>query len=155
MTKNKLDKEGKNFIKTNEGLRLESYLCDGKVWTIGYGSTRIPFKRGELYIPVTQGMSCTYTYANELFEDTVTLYEDIVNKWIEVDLTQNQFNALVDFAYNFGESNFSNSTLRRKINSGASKEEISHEFRRWVYADGEENEGLVSRREMEIDLYFS
>lgn len=71
-----------------------------------------------------------------------------------VPLTQCQFDALVDFAYNLGLDALRRSTLLTKIRLGASEAEIRKEFMRWVNAGGKRLPGLVRRREWEANRFF-
>ena len=63
--------------------------------------------------------------------------------------TRRQAEALVDFVFNLGIGALEGSTLLKKIRAGADAAEIQAEFRRWVYAGGEVQKGLVRRREWE------
>ena len=71
------------------------------------------------------------------------------------NLNQNQFNALVSFAYNVGTGNFSSSTLLKKVNRNPDDLTIKDEFLRWNKAGGKVLNGLTNRRNEEADLYFS
>ena len=76
-----------------------------------------------------------------------------VNRAVRVGITQNQFDALVDFCFNAGRGNFLQSTLLRKVNledfAGATVQ-----FGLWVHAGGEVVPGLVRRRKAEADLFI-
>lgn len=71
----------------------------------------------------------------------------------KVDLTDGQFAALCDFAFNVGGANFKNSTLLKKIRE-KKFDQVPAQFRRWILADGKELRGLRNRREGEIKLFF-
>jgi GH24 family phage-related lysozyme (muramidase) len=71
---------------------------------------------------------------------------------VSVFVNQNEFDALVDFAYNAGAKNLLNSTLLKKLNAGDRKG-AAKEFERWVYADGQILGGLVRRRMAERVLF--
>jgi lysozyme len=68
-------------------------------------------------------------------------------------LTDDQFASLVDFTYNVGAQNFSSSTLLRLIKAG-DYTAVPDEWNKWVLADGQLIEGLVTRRKNEINLFF-
>ena len=138
-----------NIIEKSEGLRLYPYLCPAGVPTIGYGSTH--YANG---IAVTLHDSpITKQQAITLMLDTLVNYVSAVNRMVHVPLNQNQFDALVDFAYNAGIGAFQTSTLLRLLNvhdyNGA-----SGEFGKWIHGDGEIQPGLVTRRELERKLFL-
>jgi len=152
-----------NIIKEFEGLRLKAYQCSARKWTIGYGSTR--YKDGRA---VTEGDVLTSpAEAEELLSHHLinNTCKDIKN-YINVPLTQNQFDALCSFVYNTGTSGVygyfkdngklvkRHSILAQKLNSedytGA-----ADALRAWVFADGKRNPGLVRRREAERELFLS
>ena len=103
---------GQQVIKNFEGLRLNAYRDSAGVWTIGYGSTRYhdgkPVKPGDKLASEAQ--------ASALFNNTLGYYEDAVNHFVKVPLTQHQFDALVSFTYNLGTGALQGSTLLRKLN---------------------------------------
>jgi lysozyme len=104
--------EGKELIKTFEGLRLNAYRDSAGVWTIGYGSTH--YTDGSLVEP---GDHLTDEHqADQLFMKTLTDYEQAVNHMVKVPLHQHQFDALVSFAYNVGTGALQSSTLLKKLN---------------------------------------
>lgn len=104
---------GLALTKGFEGLRLIAYKDSAGVWTIGYGSTRYkngaPVKRGDTLV----NEEC----ANDLLLVTMQQYVDAVNNDVKVPLTQNQFDALVDFTYNEGTGALAMSTLLKKLNA--------------------------------------
>jgi lysozyme len=143
-----LSDNGLNLLRTSEGYRNTAYQDTGGVWTIGYGSTRI-FGRA-----VKQGDIVTIEQAvNQLKLDVASACLS-VGRLVTVPLTQNQFDALVDFVYNLGEDQFKRSTLLKKLDikdyTGA-----ANEFKRWVYDNGKIQPGLVSRRHREAELFSS
>jgi lysozyme len=133
-----------DLIKEFEDLRLEAYLCPAGVWTIGWGHTK----------GVKPGMKITEEQAEELLEEDMQEAIRVVER-LNVDLSDNQYNALVSFVFNIGGSAFARSTIRRKILANPNDKNIRAEFMRWVYADGEKLKGLERRREEEAELYFS
>ena len=79
-------------------------------------------------------------------------YESYVENMVTVDLTQEQFDALTVWVYNLGPTNFKNSTLLRKLNSG-DYSAVPTEIKRWNKAGGKVLEGLVKRREAEAKMF--
>lgn len=139
-----MNKKAIDLIKEFERLYLEAYLCPAGVWTIGWGHTK----------GVKKGMQITEEQAEELLRKDMQDAIDVV-EMLSVDLTENQYNALVSFVFNIGGSAFAKSTIRRKILANPNDKNIKDEFMRWVYADGKKLNGLERRREREADLYFS
>lgn len=143
----KISPYGVQFIKNFEGLRLEAYKCQSGVWTVGYGIT------GSDIGPNTK---ITKTEADRLFSDVLQYFEQGVRERLKVQVNQNEFDALVSFAYNVGLSAFSSSTLLKLLNGNATREIVASEFSRWT-KDGHGNplEGLKIRRTKEKELFLS
>jgi lysozyme len=138
-------KNGLLFTEAQEGVRLDAYLDAGGKATIGYGHTGPDIKAG---------MLCTQEQAEEwLFQDIQTAV-DIVNRLVTVNLTQNQFDALVDFTFNLGQSNFAHSTLLADLDAG-SFVEAAKQFKFWKYCKGRVLEGLLKRRLGEEALFLT
>lgn len=107
----------------------------GKLWTIAYGHTR----------GVHEGMTCTQAQADAwLLEDRASA-EANVNKHVTAELTQHEFDALVDFDFNCGDGNMDSSTLLKLVNSGDIAR-AADEFDKWDHAGGKVVAGLLRRR---------
>ena len=76
-----------------------------------------------------------------------------VNARLNVEVTQNEFDALVDFAFNCGCGNLNNSTLLKKLNAG-DYEGAAQEFLKWDMAAGHHMAGLLRRRQAEELLFL-
>ena len=136
------------LIKSFEGFSAKPYLCPAGVPTIGYGSTR--YVNGN---PVQlDDPNITEAQAVEIMQATLAPYEDAVNRYVIVEITKAQFDALVDFAYNCGAQNLRTSTLLKKINEGDFKA-AQAEFPKWCNGGGKKLPGLVRRREAERVLF--
>lgn len=146
--KKKTGDAGKNLIKQFEGFRAEAYLCPAGVMTIGYGTTKIKGHK------VKEGMKITSEEADVFLEEDLKTFEDVVNRLVLVDLTQNQFDALVSFVYNLGPSNFEKSTLLKKVNAKAF-DVAAEEFLKWDKAGGNRLPGLTRRRKAERVLFLT
>lgn len=129
---------GITLIKNYEGLHLTPYLCPAKIWTIGYGHTRI----------VRAGLKITADQADQLLDDDLRLVERTVQRLVSVPLNDNQFAALVSFVFNVGISNFETSTLLKLLNRGW-YEQVPAQLTRWNRANGESLGGLSRRRAAE------
>jgi lysozyme len=146
----RIDKAGMDLITKWEGLKLSPYLCSAKVPTIGYGSTR--YENGQR-VQMTD-KAITKERAIELFKNTLIQFERDVDAFTTDSVNQNQFNALVSFAYNLGSTALRNSTLLKKVNTNPNDKTIANEFNKWVNAGGRRLQGLVNRRADEVKMYF-
>ena len=151
MTKiTRIDQSGIDIITHFEGFRDKPYLCPAKVPTIGYGTTRYfnGVKVSLSDLPITREKGIEY-----LMND-VRAFELAVDAMAVDTLNQNQFNALVSFAYNLGSNALRTSTLLKRVNANPNDPMIAGQFMRWIYADGRMLDGLVRRRKAESELYF-
>ena len=144
----KTSENGKNLIKQFEGKRLSAYDDGVGVWTIGYGTIKYP--NG---LRVKRGDTCTDAQANTYFNNDLITFENAVNRLVKVKLNQNQFDALVSFTYNLGETNLYKSTLLKKLNAG-DYIGASNEFEKWNKASGRVLTGLTRRRKAEKELFL-
>jgi lysozyme len=145
----KLNKAGKDLIKSFEGLRLSAYKCSANKETIGFGNTF--YEDGS---PVKMGDTITRERADSLFELIANSFAERVRREVKTILTDNQFSALVSIAYNIGIGNLQKSTLLRKVNFNPNDPSIRTEFIKWNKAGGKVLAGLTRRREAEAKLYF-
>ena len=143
---------GIQLTKVSEGFRGNLYNDAAGYCTIGYGH-------------LIKKQSCNGS-ENQEFRSGITeprgeeiLVVDMdwakysVMNSISVDLTEGQYAALVDFVFNVGSGNFKKSTLLKEVNA-EQYDKVPFQLRRWVRAGGEVWQGLVTRREREIDLYL-
>jgi len=137
-----LDNKGYLFITKHEGLSLKPYLCPAKIPTIGYGNTY--YLNGKRVTLLDKEI--TKQEAFEMFKEIANRFAKRVDELVISELTQNQFNALVSFAYNVGTGNFSSSTLLKKINKNPNDLTLKAEFLRWNKASGKVLNGLTNRR---------
>lgn len=133
---------GLALTKSFEGCRLTAYQDNGGIWTIGYGKTD----------GVMQGMTCTQEEADSWLANDIRWAAAHVNQFIKVPITQNQFDAIVDLAYNLGVTAIGNSTLVHKFNSG-DIDGAAAEFLRWDKDDSMVVQGLLNRRIAEKTLF--
>jgi len=141
---------GVELIKTFEGFKSAPYKCPAGIPTIGYGATFYP--NGKKVTMTDKAL--TETESVELLKHMLVSFEKYVDSYCRDDINQNQFDALVSFAYNLGPANLKSSTLLKKVNANPADESIKLEFMKWVKAGGKTLKGLVARREAESKLYF-
>jgi lysozyme len=134
---------GIELIKMSEGFRAEAYLCPAGKLTIGYGSTENVFP----------GMVVSEMEAETMLNNHLSGIEmQLSSLWLPI--SQNQFDALVSFIYNLGWGNFITSTLLKLIQANPMNPSIADEFQKWVHAAGKILPGLLTRRQLEAQLYF-
>lgn len=141
MANRKIGQAGLALIKQFEGCRLAAYQCSAGVWTIGYGHTA----------GVHKGMKITQAQAEEYLKHDVEKFEKYVNNPSYVPFTdklnQNQFDALVSFAFNLGQGNV------KKLCTGRVMNQIPSAMQQYCKAAGKTLPGLQRRRKAEAALY--
>lgn len=141
-----INRAGELLIQSFEGCELEAYLDIAGVPTIGWGHTG-----PEVHL----GMVITQEEADRLFDEDTDRFEAAVDK-MAPGCTDNQFAALVSFAYNLGEGALQSSTLLRMHKSGEF-DGAADQFRRWNKARVNGKlvvvKGLTRRRAAEAALY--
>src|ERR1700743_959647 len=135
--------QGLRLTESFEGFASKAYRDSGGRWTIGYGTTQ----------GVHEGMTCTQEQAQGWLLRDVAAAVQGVNHLTKIPLSQNEFDALVDFTYNVGLGNFAGSTLLKRVNEG-NKGAASIEFLHWDKVHGKVIEGLTRRREAEMKLFL-
>lgn len=140
----RISQAGIDFIKTFEELRLEAYDDGGGVWTIGWGHTQ----------GVHKGDEITTEEAESMLVWDLAEAEDGVNMYVEVDLDQGEYDALVSFAFNVGVPAFHGSTLLRLLNNGADRTTVARQFDRWNKDNGKVINGLTRRRADERKMFL-
>ena len=141
MANRKIGQAGLALIKQYEGCRLAAYRCAAGVWTIGYGHTA----------GVHSGMTITQAQADAYLQQDVARFEGYVNNPAYVPITeqlnQNQFDALVSFAFNLGAGNL------RKLCKGRTAAQIARTMPNYNKAAGKVLAGLKRRRAAEQALF--
>jgi len=139
-----------DLIKKFEGFRSEAYQDSVGIWTVGYGSTMWPDGK-----KVQPGQRMTIQEAEAVMTWELTRKgKEILSGLPTTIINQNQYDALVSFAYNLGVGALLKSTLFKKLKVNPNDPSIRAEFMRWVNAGGKRLTGLVGRREAEANLYF-
>lgn len=134
----KISAKGLQLLKQFEGCRLTAYW-DVNGYSIGYGHHAKD---------ITKGMTIDQNAADEFLKKDVAKFEKAVNA-LKYDFNQNQFDALVDFAYNCGAGNL----LKLTANNTRSIQQISYKIPAYCKAGGVRLMGLVRRRNAEQELF--
>jgi lysozyme len=136
---------GISAIRRREGLRLSSYQDDGGVWTVGYGHTGDEVGPG---LTITEGRALDY-----LLKD-IEHVEHALERLVDVELTQDMYDAVVSFVFNVGVDAFRRSTLLAKLRE-KNFAAAADEFARWKFVGKQVNQGLVNRREQERTQFLA
>ena len=144
-----------NLIKSFEGLYLEAYKCPAGIWTIGYGHTGIRHNDGTVH----KGRVLADEHeAERLLAADLEFFAQGVQKLLlsrpRDEINDNQFGALVSFAFNCGLGNLAKSTLLQRINARDYLAALP-EFAKWNRASGKILRGLTRRRLSETALFCS
>ncbi len=127
----------------HEGLCLSPYYDSVGVVTIGFGATKSEIPGLSLSHP-----DITIKEAVELFRIGIKKYEDAVNKAIHVQVSQEQFDALVSICYNIGCGGLAGSTFMKRINASDSLQHIKQAIMMWC-----KPKEITARRAKEALLY--
>lgn len=145
-----LSDEGLRLIKSFEGYHKRlpngdcaAYLCPANVPTIGYGCTE----------GVKLGMVWSAEKAETEFRKELSKFEAGVNRLVTAEINQNQFDALVSFAYNVGLDGLQKSTVLKRVNAGQF-DKVPAALAMWNKGGGRVLPGLVSRRQREGALFM-
>lgn len=145
-----VNRETIEHVKRWEGLKLTAYpdpgSRDGNPMTIGYGHVSDGFMK------VTRGLTISPKQAEDALEYDLNETAAKVDELVKVELSDNQFGALVSFAFNVGTGAFAKSTLLKKLNKG-DYASVPAELARWTKNDGKVMKGLVNRRAAEAGLW--
>jgi lysozyme len=138
------------IIKEYEGLMLTAYKCPAGIWSIGWGHTK----------GVKEGQRISVDQALSFLQADIAEVSRGVQSLLKVSVTQDQFDALVSFAFNVGldidadtkAEGLGDSRLLKLVNAG-DYQGAALEFGMWVYGGGKRLAGLVARRRQEQCLF--
>lgn len=140
----KTSPKGIALICEFEGFRSKAYLCPAGVWTIGYGFT----------LGVQPGDTITKEQAKRRLARELESYEAAVMRACTNEPNQNEFDALVCFAFNVGASGMAKSSVIKAHNRG-DHQAAARAFQLWNKAGGVVYAGLTRRRAAEAALYLT
>lgn len=129
-----------------EGCILHVYKDSAGYPTIGVGHL---ICKGEDF---SKGL--TTEQAQDLLQKDLIRFEAVVNEKVTVPLTQNQYDALVSFAFNVGDGAFRQSTLLKRLNAG-DYTAVPDQLMKWTKAGGKTCDGLITRRKNEVELWVA
>lgn len=140
----KISDKGLALIRRFEGCCLTAYKCPAGVWTIGYGHTGTVDGKA-----ICKGMKITGAKAVELLAADCAKFESRVSKYGGYGWNQNEFDALVSFAFNVG------SIAQLTANGKRSRSEIADKLLAYNKAGGKVLAGLTKRRTAERALFLT
>ena len=143
----RISQKGLDLIKEFEGLRLQPYKCVAGKWTIGYGHT--------------QGVSgntkpITVQQAEDYLKQDLQNFENYVNNksYVPQTINQNQFDALVSFAFNLGQGNLKELCTANYPPGQKTVAHIADEITLYNKVNKKYNQGLANRRAKEKQLFL-
>lgn len=153
----RMSENGRRLLQEWEGVERKVYLDSAGLQTIGCGHllTKDELTSGKILIlgiPIKYREGLSDLQIDQLLTQDLSASENAVNTGVDVELNQNQFDALCSFVFNVGRQAFYSSTLRKLLNSG-SYDEVAGQLRRWNKSGGNVVAGLANRRENEIELF--
>ena len=123
---------------------LTAYPDEGGVWTIGWGHT----------LAVVKGMVWTKAEADAHFLADLAEAQVAVTHYVQVNVEQCEYDAMVSFTYEMGGGALRRSTLLALLNSGASAVEVAAQFPRWDEVAGKPDRGVLRRRRAEQAMFL-
>ena len=139
----KTNQKGISTLIEFEGFRAEAYLCPANVWTVGFGFTK----------GVKPGDKMTRSEAAARLKVELVEYEQGVLNACTNPPNENEFSAMVCFAFNVGVAGFKKSSVLKAHNRG-DKQAAARAFGLWNKAGGKTLPGLTRRRMAEAALYL-
>ena len=136
--------KGIALITEFEGFREKAYQDVVGIWTIGYGFT----------LGVQPGDTITKAQAKARLARELDGYEAAVTRACTNEPNQNEFDALVCFAFNVGVSGMAKSSVIKAHNRG-DHQAAARAFSLWNKAGGKVWPGLTRRRAAEAALYLT
>ena len=157
MPRRRINGRGLALVKHFESCFLRAYKCPAGVWTIGWGHTGLKHRDGTVY----PGRVITQAKADDLLAYDMGVFERDVESLIKVPVNDDQFAALVSFAFNVGSDidvdkiaeGLGDSTLLTRLNAGDFVR-AADEFLKWNKSGGRVLRGLTRRRVSERRLFL-
>lgn len=140
-----INEAGLDLIKLFEKFSPTKYICQAGYPTIGWGHVILPNEKFDE--PISEELG------DELLSKDLLIAERSVCRLITIALTDNEYAALVSFAFNLGGGALQRSTLRQLVLRGEVGD-AADEFPKWVYANGRRSRGLLRRRLAERELFL-
>lgn len=144
----RMTEEGLALIREWEGFRGRAYRDAVGIWTIGFGHTSMAGAP-----EVSPGLEISHAQAEKILAHDVETFARGVASAVTATLSDNEFSALVSFAYNVGLGNFRSSSVLKALNAG-DRAAVPRRLQLWVKAGGRTLPGMVKRRAAEAALFL-
>lgn len=139
-----------HYYETLKNAAYPDPATGGDPWTCGIGCTGVDSDGN----PIVQGTYWDDAKALHEYAHRVnTEFGPGVSSLVKVELTQKEYDMLVDFAFNVGLGNLKSSTLLRLLNAG-DKGAAADQFTVWNKAGGKVMKGLQRRRYTERAVFL-
>jgi len=147
-----ISSKGLSFLKNYEVLKLKMYNDSANHATVGYGHLihHGPISGKKSEIPFKNGLN--EKEATDLLKKDLMKYESAVNKYVNVTLCQQEYDALVIFCFNVGIGAFKKCSALRVLN----KKQyfmVGKKMKLYNKAGGKISKGLVNRRLEEVEIF--
>lgn len=140
------------MVKNFEGFVPKVYNDPIGLPTVGYGHLCKQPKCAEVPFPIP----LTEAHATNLLRSDMRSAEECVSSAIadSISLNENQYGALVSWAFNVGCGNVRSSGLIRRLNAGEDPNAVAREeLPKWRKAGGKPSNGLILRRGKEVAFF--
>lgn len=134
-----------SFVRAHEGLKLVASPDIAGHMDAGYGHDEPTLTAGQA---ITQRQADLWL-ADDLNKAAASVCA-ILQEPVLLDLTDNQYAALISFVFNVGPN--PSATLWKVLNA-RDYDHVPEQLMRWVYAGGNKVQGLVNRRSAEVQLW--
>lgn len=140
------------LVDLEGGVKLKAYRDSGGIPTIGVGQTFWPSPGGAKRVEMGDKLESKLQGLN-MFAKALAAFEATVDACTADTITQQQFDAFTALCYNIGQRAFAGSSAVRLFNAGAPVDEVCEAMERWNRVNGSISEGLIARRECEVDAF--
>jgi lysozyme len=140
------------LVDLEGGVKLRAYRDSGGIPTIGVGQIFWQAPGGYRRVEMGDKLESKLQGLN-MFSKALAPVEATVDSCTADTITAQQFDAFCSLAYNIGQHAFARSSAVRLFNSGAPVDEVCEAIERWNRVNGSISEGLIARRECEVDAF--
>ena len=144
----KVSKECLKMLAHHEGVRQKPYKCPAGLWTVGVGHLIGDGKS----LPDSWNKTFTLDEVYDILAKDVARFERGLERYLPIELSQNEYDAILSFCFNLGLGTFQRSTLRQALLRG-DKITAIQSLLKYNKAGGKVLKGLDNRRKDEAALF--